>query len=167
VVRPAILDAALTAQALRRRQRTLPRRFMWLMCLLITLVSDEARPPVCARLTGSWRGDGGHAARPATVSAGALGQARSRLGGGPLVALFRLVCQPLAPPDPPGAGGFGRCRLALASTHRDEPETLPNVAVFGRHQAWRGPSAWPQARLVLLVAWGTHAIRGASSRSTS
>jgi Transposase DDE domain/Insertion element 4 transposase N-terminal len=160
VLRPALLDAALTVQALGRRcrQRKLSRRFMLLFCVLMNLFSDEALPHVFARLTGCWRGVGGCDVRPASVSAGALCQARYRLGARPLVALFHLVCQPLATPDTPGAFGFGRRLFALDSTKLDVPDTPSNVAVFGRHQAWRGTSAWPQVRLVLLVECGTHAI---------
>lgn len=156
---PERLDAALAVVARRRpvRQRKLPLRFMLLFCVLMHLYADEALPAVFAHLTGYWAGWAGSATR-LLVSAGALCQARYRLGVRPVVALFHLVCQPLATTQTPGAFLFGRRLFALDSTKLDVPDSAANVAAFGRHHAWRGTSAWPQVRLVLLVECGTHAI---------
>jgi len=80
------------------------------------------------------------------------------LGARPVVALFQLVCRPLATAATPGAFLFGQRVLALDSTKVDIPDTPANEAAFGRHRAWRGTSAWPQVRLVLLAECGTHAV---------
>src|SRR5262249_5966072 len=126
---------------------------MLLFCVLMNLYADEALAHVFARVVGGWTGDA-----LTTVTAGALCQARYRLGARPLVALFRLVCRPLATAQTPGAFLFGRRLFALDSTKLDLPDTAANAAAFGRHHAWRGSSAWPQLRLVLLVECGTHAV---------
>jgi Transposase DDE domain/Insertion element 4 transposase N-terminal len=153
---PKVLDLALSAVAHQRRfrRRKLPVRFMLLFCVLIHLYADEALTAVFTHLASRWAG----AATRKLVSAGALCQARYRLGVRPVVALFRQVCQPLATVQTPGAFLFGRRLFALDSTKLDVPDSLANVAAFGRHHAWRGTSAWPQVRLVLLVECGTRAI---------
>lgn len=58
----------------------------------------------------------------------------------------------------PGAFLFGWRLLALDSTKLDVPDTAANATAFGRHHAWRGTSAWPQVRLVVLAECGTHAM---------
>lgn len=152
---PALLDAALGVDRRPRRCRKLPARLTLLFCVLMGLYADEALPHAFARLVGSWPGARAAGRR---VTAGALCQARYRLGAHPVVTLFRLVCRPLATPATPGAFLFGRRVLALDSTKLDLPDTPANEGAFGRHRSWRGTSAWPQLRLVLLAECGTHAV---------
>jgi len=87
-----------------------------------------------------------------------LCQARYRLGAGPVVALCRQRCRPLATPATPGALLFGRRLLALDGSHLDLPDTPANERAFGRRPTPRGRSAWPQALVVLLVECGTRAV---------
>jgi hypothetical protein len=156
VLTPALLDTALAVVSRRRRlrRRKLPLRFMLLFCVLIHLYADEALPAVLLHVAGRWT----ESAMRRLVSASALCQARYRLGVRPVVALFRQVCQPLATAKTPGAFLFERRLFAVDSTKLDVPDSAANVAAFGRHHAWRGTSAWPQVRLVLLSECGTHAI---------
>lgn len=150
---PAALDAALATAPRPRRCRKLPARVMLLFCVLMNLYADEALPHVLRRVAGYWGvGDAVEA------TAGALCQARYRLGARPVVALFRRLCRPLATPATPGAFLFGRRLLALDGSHLDLPDTPANERVFGRRATPRGRSAWPQALVVLLVACGTRAI---------
>ena len=150
---PAALDAALAAAPRPRRCRKLPARFMVLFCVLMNLYADEALPHVLRRVAGYWGlsdTDG--------ATAGALCQARYRLGARPVVALFRQRCRPLATPATPGAFLFGRRLLAPDGSHLDLPDTTANERAFGRRPTPRGRSAWPQALVVLLVACGTRAV---------
>lgn len=150
---PAALDAALASDPRPRRCRKLPARFMLLFCVLMNLYADEALPHVLRRVAGYWGlGDADGA------TAGALCQARYRLGARPVVALFRQLCRPLATPATPGAFLFGRRLLALDGSHLDLPDTLANARAFGRRPTPRGRSAWPQALVVLLVECGTRAV---------
>jgi len=149
----AALDAALASDARPRRCRKLPARFMLLFCVLMNLYADEALPHVLRRVAGYW-GVG----EAVGATAGALCQARYRLGARPVVALFRHLCRPLSTPATPGAFLFGRRLFALDGSHRDLPDTPANARAFGRRPTPRGRSAWPQALVVLLVACGTRAV---------
>lgn len=88
----------------------------------------------------------------------ALCYRRNQLGVRPLRALMRRVCRPLTTPQTRGAFAFGLRLVALDSTVADVPDTPANVRVFGRHRTGRGPSAFPQARLVYLIECGAHSI---------
>ncbi len=147
------LDAALAGDTRPRRCRKLPARFMLLFCVLMNLYADEALPDVLRRVAGYWGVGAG-----AGATAGALCQARYRLGARPVVALFRQLCRPLATPATPGAFLFGRRLLALDGSHLDLPDTPANARAFGRRPTPRGRSAWPQALVVLLVECGTRAV---------
>jgi hypothetical protein len=149
----AALDAALASDARPRRCRKLPARFMLRFCVLMNLYADEALPHVLRRVAGYW-GVG----EAVGATAGALCQARYRLGARPVVALFRHLCRPLSTPATPGAFLFGRRLFALDGSHRDLPDTPANARAFGRRPTPRGRSAWPQALVVLLVACGTRAV---------
>lgn len=148
----SLLDGALAVAPRRRRCRKLPDRFMLLFCVLMGLYADTALPQVLRRIIGP-RAAGGEEA-----TAGALCQARYRLGARPVVALFRAVCRPLATAATPGAFLFGRRLMALDGTTVELPDTPANVRAFGRRRTPRGTSAWPQALLVLLVECGTRAV---------
>jgi len=147
-----ILDGALGIAPRARRRRKLPDRFMLLFCVLMGFYADTALPHVLRRIIGP------QAAGADGATAGALCQARYRLGARPVVALFRAACRPLAIPTTPGAFLFGRRLMALDGTTIELPDTPANVSVFGRRRTPRGTSAWPQALLVLLVECGTRAV---------
>ncbi len=147
-----LLDGALGAAPRVRRRRKLPDRLMLLFCVLMGLYAGEALPHVLRRILGPV------AAGPGGATAGALCQARYRLGARPVVALFRAACRPLATPATPGAFLFGRRLMALDGTTVELPDTPANVRTFGRRRTPRGSSAWPQALLILLVECGTRAV---------
>ena len=148
----SLLDGALAVAPRRRRCRKLPDRFMLLCCVLRGLYADTALPQVLRRIVGP------RAAGADAATAGALRQARYRLGARPVAALFRAVCRPLATAATPGAFLFGRRLMALDGTTVASPDTPGNVRAFGRRRTPRGSSAWPQALLVLLVECGTRAV---------
>jgi hypothetical protein len=148
----SLLEGALAVAPRVRRCRKLPDRFMLLFCVLMGLYADEALPHALRRILGpAASGRGG-------ATAGALCQARYRLGARPVVALFRAACRPLATAATPGAFLFGRRLMALDGTTVELPDTPANERAFGRRRTPRGTSAWPQALLVLLVECGTRAV---------
>jgi hypothetical protein len=88
----------------------------------------------------------------------ALTYRRYQLGARPLAQLFHQVCQPIATQETRGAFLFGLRLMALDGTVEDVPDTPANAAVFGRHIAERGASAFPQVQVVYLAECGTHVI---------
>src|SRR5262245_31229777 len=88
----------------------------------------------------------------------AIAYRRVQFGARPLVALFHQVCQPLSPPQTPGAFLFGLRLMAIDGTTEDVPDTPANAAYFGRHTSARGDGAFPQLQGVYLVECGTHAV---------
>jgi Insertion element 4 transposase N-terminal/Transposase DDE domain len=88
----------------------------------------------------------------------ALTYRRYQVGARPLARLFHQVCQPIATQATRGAFLFGLRLMALDGTVEDVPDTPANAAVFGRHTADRGASAFPQIQVVYLAECGTHAI---------
>jgi hypothetical protein len=90
-----------------------------------------------------------------------ISQARSRLGAEPLHRLYEQVVQPVATPTTRGAW-YRRWRLvSLDGSCLDVADTGGNCAAFGRPEASRGESAFPQLRFVALVENGTHVLFGA------
>jgi hypothetical protein len=88
----------------------------------------------------------------------AIAARRQQVGARPLVALFKLLCRPMATPQTQGAFLFGLRLMALDGTSEDVPDTPANAAAFGRHPSARGASAFPQLQGVYLVECGTHAV---------
>ena len=88
----------------------------------------------------------------------ALAYRRAQLGAPPIVTLFKQVCQPIATPKTRGAFLFGLRLMAIDGTTEDVPDTPANAAMFGRHPAARGQSAFPQLQGVYLVECGTHCV---------
>jgi hypothetical protein len=88
----------------------------------------------------------------------ALTYRRYQMGARPLARLFHQVCQPIATQATRGAFLFGLRLMALDGTVEDVPDTPANAAVFGRHTAERGASAFPQVQVVYLAECGTHVI---------
>jgi hypothetical protein len=88
----------------------------------------------------------------------AISYRRYQLGARPMVELFRRICRPIATTETSGAFLFGLRLMAIDGTRENLADTPENVAVFGRHRAGRGESAFPQMRGVYLAECGTHAI---------
>jgi hypothetical protein len=88
----------------------------------------------------------------------AISYRRTQLGARPLVALFHLVCQPIATPLTRGAFLFGLRLMALDGVVEDVPDTPANARAFGRHTSTRGSGAFPQLQGVYLAECGTHVI---------
>jgi len=90
-----------------------------------------------------------------------ISQARTRLGAEPLRRLHDRVVRPMATRATRGAW-HRRWRLAsLDGSCLDVADTEANRTAFGRPEASRGESAFPQLRFVALVENGTHVLFGA------
>ena len=92
-------------------------------------------------------------------TAGAFCQRRQQLGVTPLRELFARSARPLALPQTRAAFRFGMRVLAVDGTLENLPDTDANRVVFPYHtQEELSRSPFPQARCVLLMECGTHAI---------
>src|SRR5215217_959165 len=90
-----------------------------------------------------------------------ISQARTRLGEAPLRCLYEQVVRPVATCATRGAW-YRQWRLAsLDGSCLDIADTEENCCAFGRPEASRGESAFPQVRFVALVENGTHVLFGA------
>lgn len=93
-----------------------------------------------------------------------ISQARTRLGAEPLMRLHDEVVKPIAlkgeRATTKGAWYRDWQVVSLDGSTLDVADTKENVAAFGRPQASRGESAYPQIRFVSLVENGTHVLFG-------
>jgi hypothetical protein len=158
VIPPETIDAVLdAADARERRERKLTMAVVVWLLIAMNLYTHLALDGVLGKLARGlryiWPDPG-----IALPTASAISYRRARLGAGPLVALFRRVCRPLATPATPGAFLFGLRLVGLDGTVEDVPDTAANAAYWGHHPAARGDSAFPQVQAVYLVECGPHAI---------
>jgi hypothetical protein len=155
---PERVAAALRAAGLHtQRTRKLPLHLVVLLIVTMGLFAETAIEDVLVKLLQGptfLRPDGPDLA----ASKGAISQRRQQLGVRPLVALFRMVCQPLATHQTPGAFLFGLRLMSLDGTIEDVADTPANAAYFGYAGGSRGHSAFPQVEVLYLCESGTHAI---------
>lgn len=151
-----MVDAVLAEApaATQRRVRLLPARVTVYFLLAMGLFPERGYRGVFASLTA-----GLGALRPATPTASALRQARSRLGPGPLAALFTLLAGPVARPRTPSACWRGLRLVAIDGTQVAIPDSEPHRAWTQMSRTASHPSAgYPLLRLVTLVECGTRAL---------
>jgi hypothetical protein len=158
LVPKATIAAVLSAEGrVTQRERKLNLLITVLLVIMINIYTSDSITDVLEKMAQGLRyiwpdPDYG------MPNASAISHRRYQVGARPVAALFHQVCQPLASPDTPGAFLFGLRLMAIDGTTEDVADTPANVAVFGRHQGDRGPSAFPQVQGVYLVECGTHAI---------
>lgn len=148
-----MVDAALDGcRASQRRTRLIPSRVVVYLLLAAGLFVGLGWPGIWRKLCGGI----GSVASPA---ASALWEARTRVGPGPLKALFELLAGPTC--------GTARWRgmevCAIDGTLLDIPASTDNRSVHRSSGAtkWAG-AGYPQVRLVALVAAGSRAVLAAA-----
>ena len=94
----------------------------------------------------------------AVPTAGALAQARRRVGVAPLRALFDLLRGPAAGLSVKGVRWQGRLVSAIDGTILGCPDTPANLAVYRRGGGDQGGTGYPLVRVLALVACGTRTI---------
>ncbi|MBE1496837.1 hypothetical protein H4696_003937 [Amycolatopsis lexingtonensis] len=151
-----MVDAVLaeTAPAAQRRVRLLPARVTVYFLLAMGFFPERGYHGVFSALIA---GLGGQGLRTPTPSA--LRQARSRVGPGPLAALFTLLAGPVAWSRTPGACWRGLRLAAIDGTQVAIPDSDPNRAWTDKTRTASHPAAgYPLLRLVTLVECGTRAL---------
>jgi transposase IS4-like protein/DDE family transposase len=141
------------------RQRDLPAHVMVYYVVALALYMDSGTREVLRCLLEGLRWLwGAEAVRVAGKSG--ISQARTRLGEAPLRRLYERVVGPVATPATKGAWYREWRLVSLDGSCLDLADTGENCAAFGRPEASRGESAFPQLRFVALVENGTHVLFG-------
>jgi len=139
------------------RERDLPAQVMIYYAIALALYMGAGTREVLRCLLEGLRWLwGAEAVRIAGKSG--ISQARTRLGAEPLRRLYEQVVRPVATSATRGAW-YRQWRLvSLDGSCLDVADTEANDRAFGRPEASRGGSAFPQIRFVALVENGTHVL---------
>jgi len=149
-----MVDAVLAETgAQQRRVRDLPSRVVVYLLLAAALFADLGYGQVWARMIA---GLGGLSV--AVPTAGALAQARRRVGVAPLRALFDLLRGPAAGVSVKGVRWRARLVTAIDGTILGCPDTPANLTVYHRGGGHHGGTGYPLVRVLALVACGTRTI---------
>jgi hypothetical protein len=158
-----MVDEALAqTRAVQRRVRDLPSRVVVYLLLAACLFPELGYVGVWRKLTQ------GLAGLPvAAPSAGALAQARRRVGAAPLRWLFDLLRGPAAVPHGRGVWWRGLLVCAIDGTILTVPDSPANLALLTKGGGHHGGTGYPQVRLLALVACGTRTLIDAVSGPTT
>ncbi|MEV5937111.1 IS4 family transposase [Streptomyces sp. NPDC093250] len=137
----------------QQRIRDLPSRVVVYLLLAGALFPGIGWQEVWQRLTAGL--DGLETAAP---TAGALAQARRRVGAVPLRRLFDLLRGPAAGIRTAEARWRGLLVCAVDGTLVAVPDSPANQAEFVRHRCNNGGAGYPSLRLLVLVSCGTRTV---------
>jgi hypothetical protein len=158
-----MVDAALAeAGAAQKRVRDLPSRVVVYLLLAAALFAELGYQQVWTKMIAGLDG-----LAVATPTAGALAQARRRIGVAPLRALFDLLRGPAAGRATTGVYWRGRLVTAIDATMMCCPDTAATLRVYRRGGGHHGGTGYPMIRVLALVACGTRTIIDATFGSTS
>ena len=149
-----MVDEALAqTRAVQRRVRDLPSRVVVYLLLAACLFPELGYAGVWGKLTAGLEG-----LPVAAPTAGALAQARRRVGVAPLRWLFELLRGPAAAPHGRGVWWRGLLVCAIDGTIMTVPDAPANLARFTKQAGNHGGTGYPQVRLLALVACGTRTL---------
>lgn len=149
-----MVDEALTATGTTQsRLRDLPSRVVIYLLLAACLFGEIGYPGVWRKLTAGLDG-----IPTATPTAGALAQARRRVGAAPLRWLFDLLRGPAATPRQRGTWWRGLLVCAIDGTTLTVPDSPATLTRFRKQRGNHGGTGYPQVRLVALLACGTRTV---------
>ena len=158
-----MIDAVLAeTNKVQARVRDLPSRVVVYLLLAVGLFAEVGYGQVWAKLTAGLAG-----LTVATPTAGALAQARRRLGAAPLRALFDLLRGPAAGLGAKGVYWHGRLVTAIDGTMMCCPDTKANLGVYRKGGGHHGGTGYPMIRVLALVACGTRTIIDATFGTSS
>jgi Insertion element 4 transposase N-terminal/Transposase DDE domain len=141
------------------RERDLPAQVMVYYVMALALYMGVSTREVLRCLLEGLRWLwGAEAVRVAGKSG--ISQARTRLGEVPVRELHARLVRPVATRATQGAWYRSWHLVSLDGSCLDIADTEENHAAFGRPEASRGESAFPQIRFVALVENGTHVLFG-------
>lgn len=151
---------ALTAHgAQSKRNRGLPHEVLVYFVMAMVLYANVAYEEVLRLVIEGLRQMlGDEAMTKATVTKGAISQARLQVGSAPLRQLYREQVVPHGPTGMPGVWYRGLRVMAIDGSTLDMPDETANAQHFGYPGASRGSSAFPQMRFVAMAECGTHTL---------
>lgn len=141
-----------TGKASLRRRRLPAEQVLWLV-LGIALFRERSIVEVAAKLDLALPG-----ARGLTAASSSISEARNRLGEEPLAWLFARTAQEWTAPSAQRHLWRGLNLYAIDGTCLRLPDSEANRQHFGALSGKRGVAAYPQARLVVLMAVRSHLI---------
>ena len=141
------------------RERDLPAQVMVYYAIALALYMGASTREVMRCLLEGLRWLWGAEAIRVAGKSG-ISQARTRLGAEPLHQLHDRLVRPVATRTTRGAWYRHWHLISLDGSCLDIADTDENRATFGRPEASRGESAFPQIRFVALVENGTHVLFG-------
>lgn len=142
-----------------KRRRGLPHEVLVYFVMAMVLYANVAYEEVLRLVIEGLRpllGDDG--VSNATVTKGAISQARGQVGVAPLRQLYREQVGPNGPVGMPGVWYAGLRVMAIDGSTLDMPDEVANAQHFGYPGASRGSSAFPQLRFVAMTECGTHTL---------
>ena len=149
-----MVDEALAqTRTVQRRVRDLPSRVVVYLLLAACLFPELGYVGVWRKLTEGLAG-----LAVAAPSAGALAQARRRVGVAPLRWLFDLLRGPAAVPRGRGVWWRGLLVCAIDGTILTVPDSPANLTRLSKGGGHHGGTGYPQVRLLALVACGTRTL---------
>lgn len=146
-------EILIETRAVQARVRDLPSRVVVYLLLAGCLFADLGYGQVWHRLTSSLKSLG-----TATPTAGALSQARRRIGIAPMKALFDLLRGPAAGIATTGTRWGGLLICAIDGTTMATGDCAANLTEYTKHAGNNGGSGYPLIRVLALVACGTRTI---------
>jgi hypothetical protein len=149
-----MVDEALSAtKATQVRLRDLPSRVVVYLLLAACLFPELGYPGVWRKLTAGMCGT-----PVVNPTAGAVCQARRRVGVAPLRWLFDLLRGPAATRRHRGTWWRGLLVCAIDGTTLTVPDNPKILARFTKQAGNHGGTGYPQVRLVALLACGTRTL---------
>ncbi|MEU6324970.1 IS4 family transposase [Streptomyces sp. NPDC047009] len=137
----------------QQRIRDLPSRVVVYLLLAGSLFPGIGWKQVWRRLTAGLEG-----LAIASPTAGALAQARRRVGARPLCGLFDLLRGPAAGIGIAGTRWRGLLVCAIDGTLMAVPDSPANQSEFIKHRSNNGGAGYPSLRLLVLVSCGTRTV---------
>ncbi len=152
-----VQDVLSQCEAWEHREKKLNMQAVTYLVIALALYPECCTREVFRRLLEGL-GDG-LSQQDEVPTAGALCQRRHQLAVTPMRTLFTRIAHPLALPQTRSAFRFGLRLIAVDGTLENLPDSDANRTVFPYHTLEElSRSPFPQARCVLLMECGTHAI---------
>ena len=146
-------EAVAQTQTRQSRIRDVPSRVVVYLLLAACLFPEVGYPGVWRKLISGLDG-----IPTATPTAGALAQARRRVGVAPLRWLFDLLRGPAAGLRQRGTWWRGLLVCAIDGTTMTVPDSPPVLSRFTKQAGNHGGTGYPQLRLLALMACGTRTL---------